>query len=394
VAAAGAKRPPRASRNAERRPAAARASGPSRYYAKHVSALLSDQVGTRQLRRHIRYAQRGVLWRESRLERVRKCGRVPIGDVGLKVRDGVAHYAGLASCGSIWACPVCSAKIRNTRALETSSAASRWVLDGNSLYMVTLTFPHDAGMRLAPLMSLVADGFRAVISGRAWVKLKTRVGIAGQIRAAEVTHGPNGWHPHLHVLVFIDGDLDAAGLAAMTMHFRSGWERFITGAGYRQPSGQHGVVIRRCYSAAEAGAYVAKTQDGGAVGNELARSDLKQGRNGHRTPLEILESFRWTGDLADLALWHEYERATYRRQAITWSNGLKARLATEERTDEEIAAEEVGGDVLMVIDADSWRQVTLAPGLAAYLLDQAEADGRAGVLAALARHGLDASVPP
>lgn len=262
------------------------------------------------------------------------------------------------------------------------------MLGGNSLYMCSFTMPHDYGDRLAPMLRTVADGFRSVLTGRPWLSLKARVGIIGQIRAVEVTHGPNSWHPHLHVLVFIEGDLDAHGLAAMTLHFRGKWEKFITGAGYRQPSARHGVDIRRCYSAAEAGAYVAKIQDGGAVGNELARSDLKAGRNGHRTPFELLESFRWTGDLADLALWHEYEVATKGHQAITWSKGLKARLATADRSDEEIAAEEVGGDTLMVIDSESWRHVTGVPGLAAYLLDQAEANGRAGIVSALTKFGI------
>ena len=82
-------------------------------------------------------------------------------------------------------------------------------------------------------------------------------------------------------------------------------------------------------AAEEAGPYIAKTQDGGAVGNEMARADLKQGRDGHRTPFEILDDFRWTGDLEDLALWHEYERATKGQQAITWSKGLRQMLAVE-----------------------------------------------------------------
>jgi hypothetical protein len=175
----------------------------------------------------------------------------------------------------------------------------------------------------------------------------------------------------------------------MNLHFREKWARFITGAGYRQPSAQHGVDIRRCYSAAEAGAYIAKVQDGGAVGNELARGDLKAGRNGHRTPFEILEDFRHTGDLADLALWHEYEAATKGHQCITWSKGLKKRLEISQKSDEEIAAEEIGGDIVMMIASESWRQITGVPGLPAYVLDQAEAGGRPAIIGALVRYGID-----
>jgi hypothetical protein len=343
---------------------------------------------TRLSRRHVRSAQREVLWRESRLERVRKCGRVTLGgDVAIKAQGGVAHYAGLVTCGSVWACPVCSAKIRNARAQEISAAAARWDQAGNSV-LVTLTMPHDFGMRLARLLPVIADGFRSVISGRAWLRVKAAARVAGTIRSVEVTHGLNGWHPHLHVLVFIDGDPGADGLAALGIHMRARWTRYIQAQGYRAPDLAHGVVIERCTSAAEAGAYIAKTQDGKAPGNELARGDLKRGRAGHRTPLEILESFRWTGDIEDLALWHEYERASKGHQCITWSKGLRSLLAAPERTDEEIAAEEAGGDVLALIPCASWRRVTGIPGLPAYLLDAAERDGAAAVAAALARFGI------
>jgi hypothetical protein len=252
---------------------------------------------------------------------------MPLGQqVALKMGEGVAHYAGLETCGSVWACPVCQAKILNRRAEEISRGAARWHQRGNSVYMTTLTMAHDQGMRLAPLMQVIAGGFRSVISGRPWLRLKKRLGIVGTIRSVEVTHGVNGWHPHLHTLTFLTGDPGAEGLAAFVTHMREKWRRYIIGAGYRSPHDFHGVKVDRCASAAEAGAYIAKTQDGRAVGNELARGDLKHGRADHRTPLEILESFRWTGDLADLALWREYECATYRHQRISWSKGLRALL--------------------------------------------------------------------
>jgi hypothetical protein len=312
------------------------------------------------------------------------------GDVAIKACGGVAHYAGLETCGSIWACPVCSAKIRNARGGEISAAAARWDLAGNSVYMVTLTMPHDFGMKLAALLPVIADGFRSVISGRAWLLVKARARVAGTIRSVEVTHGPNSWHPHLHVLVFIEGDPGAGALAALALHIRSRWARYIKAQGYRSPDLAHGVVIDRCTSAAEAGAYIAKTQDGAAVGNELARADLKTGRHAHRTPLQILEAFRWSGDIEDLALWHEYERATRGHQAITWSKQLRQLLTqSPERTDEEIAAEEIGGAVLVVIEARTWRSVTRIPGLAAHLLDEAERGGAEAVRCALARAAAD-----
>lgn len=387
--------PRRGGRQEARRAPGGRA--PSWHYAKHVSADLDPAADIRVSRRHVRHAQREILWRESALERVRKCGRTPVGGTGhilIRSNAGVAHYAGLATCGSIWACPVCSAKIRSTRATQISTATASWDQLGNSVYMATFTAPHDLGMRLGPLMSAIADGFRTVISGRAWTKLRKRLGIVGTIRAMEVTHGKNGWHPHLHVLIYIEGQADAADLADLTLYLRDRWARFITGAGYRVPHEHHGVDVQRCASAYDAGVYIAKTQDGRAVGNEIARGDLKQGRQGGRTPFEILDDFRWTGDADDLALWHEYERVTKGRQAITWSKGLKALLSVDDRKDEEIAAEEVGGADLAVIQADRWRAIVQVPGLAALLLDRAETGGLQSVNWLLARRGIGPAAPP
>ena len=210
-----------------RRPGARRRArqGPAlAHYAKDVSALLPPRAGVRESRRHKRYAQRQVLWDMSRIERVRKCGRVPTGE-GVTVVDhaGVAHYAGLTTCGSIWACPVCSAKIRAGRAEEIAAGAASWDQAVNSVYMITLTAPHDMGMKLSALLPVIADSFRKVISGRAWLKVKAVAGVAGTIRSIEITHGANGWHPHLHVLVFCRGDPGAEGLAALgSVSARSG----------------------------------------------------------------------------------------------------------------------------------------------------------------------------
>ena len=393
---------------ASAKPAAARAGGRSRaagreapaatwYYAKHVSAYLATDADTRVSRRHVRYAQREVLWSESRLERVRKCGRVPVtegGMVTIKDNAGVAHYSGLATCGSIWACPVCSAKIRSHRALEISTGASNWDRAGNSVYLLTLTMPHDFGQPLAKLMPVIAGSFSAVLKGGSWVRLRDRLGIAGTIRSVEVTHGANGWHPHLHVLVFIEGSLDATGLADLALHVRRVWSRKITASGYRLPN-SHGVDIQRCYSAAEAGQYVAKTQDGRSTGNEMARGDLKSGRNGGRTPFEILDDFRWTGDAGDLALWHEYERATRRHQDIAWSKKLRERLdlAAEELKDEDVAAAEIGGEDLAVIANWQWRRIVAVPGLAGYLLDLAESGGIDAVNEAFRTHKIGKARP-
>lgn len=350
-------------------------------------------------RRTARFAMREVLWRYSTLKRVRACGKVPLGSaVGIRLKDRVAHFAGLVTCGSVHACPCCQAKILNRRAEEASEAASRWHRAGNSVIMVNLTMAHDDGDDLAVMLKVIAGVWRRVQQARMWRVLRERHQVAHLIRSLEHTHGENGWHPHLHVLLFLRGELTAAALADLGIYLKGKWSAELVKAGFRPCDPVHGVTLVPCYSAREAGAYVAKTTDGRAVGNELARGDLKRGRGNHRTPLEILENFRRTGDKADLILWQEYERATKGHQRITWSAGARAELLTgeEEQTDEEIASEEIGGDLLGVVSCRDWfRAIVGVPGRTSAVLDAAE-EGLPQLRALLAALGvaLDERGPP
>ena len=96
----------------------------------------------------------------------------------------------------------------------------------------------------------------------------------------------------------------------------------------------------------------------------------------HRTPFQILEDFRRDGlaDLRqdgvlcdDLRLWWEYEKATFRHQAITWSPALRKLqrewLGAEEKSDDELAAEDVNGQVVVDVSPAALRAVSRVSGL-------------------------------
>jgi hypothetical protein len=104
--------------------------------------------------------------------------------------------------------------------VEISQAAAAWIQADNEVYMLTFTARHVAVMALAALLNLISAAFRSVIRGRPWRRLCDELGIAGTIRSLEVTHGANGFHPHLHCLLFIEGTLDNAGLAKLDLYFK------------------------------------------------------------------------------------------------------------------------------------------------------------------------------
>jgi hypothetical protein len=65
--------------------------------------------------------------------RQRNCGAVPVGDhVEIRIKDGTAYYCGLETCGNLWLCPVCSAKIHHRRATELREALTAWSDTGHA----------------------------------------------------------------------------------------------------------------------------------------------------------------------------------------------------------------------------------------------------------------------
>jgi hypothetical protein len=323
--------------------------------------------------------------------RQRNCGAVPVGDrVEIRIKDGSAYYCGLETCGNVWLCPVCSAKIHRRRAAELRDALEGWEAKGGAVSLATITVPHDLDDPLSLLLDAERDAWKHITTGAAWQRLKRRLGIAGHIIALEFTWGDeNGWHPHYHVLLIHDHDLDATAIAALHAHIHS---RLVTSCrdhGLRQPDQLHAVRIDPNVHAAAAGAYVAKGSDW-TPAEEMARGDLKTGRAGSRTPFQILADYYQTGDTRDRDLWREYSRITRSLAALRWSRGLRSHLpssaALPERTDEELASEDVNGELLAAIDAGFWSCLRLA-GLELAVLVAAEGGNLTAVTALVRARG-------
>lgn len=106
-------------------------------------------------------------------------------------------WHGVITCRHIWTCPVCSAKLRAKR-LEQIDAAMR--KGGGRWQMLTLKFSHRRGMPLKGLLDGLAAALRWVKQGGSMQRLWARK-VTASVRATEVTHGANGWHPHAHLLL-------------------------------------------------------------------------------------------------------------------------------------------------------------------------------------------------
>jgi len=133
-------------------------------------------------------------------------------DVGLHLREGTddapnrrAHWSGLERCGSIWACPVCSAVIRSHRASEISRMVKNGEDMGLNLIFVTMTLRHKWGDALSGNLDALLTGWRKLQTRPAYRKLIKRYSIIHYLRGTEITLGRNSGHPHIHLDVEYSG---------------------------------------------------------------------------------------------------------------------------------------------------------------------------------------------
>jgi hypothetical protein len=353
-------------------------------------------VVSRMQRREARYKLRAALRQVTSLKRLRSCGLPLGGPMLVRLKDGVHHYSGLSTCGYGYACPVCAAKIRFNRAHEVSQAVVAALHQGLSALFVTRTIPHSAEDKLGVTLGLLAEGRRYVANQTVVKVVRQAAGYIGGIAAKEITYGLNGWHPHSHDIEYMEHELSLAHFAALSNVYYEYLNRFYSMYGFYGLSRQHGVRVEQVQLDGIAlASYVAKLQEGSAfrlhTAHELARADLKQGRAGSLMPFDILSEFFGTGDMALLELYHEYENECFGRSVIRFTKGLRARLLPHEaeKTDEELAALQVGGVDVMRFEGWFYHKIARVPGLEGKVLTALDTGGFAALVELLTVYHLD-----
>lgn len=344
-----------------------------------------------------RYTARGWLRRESTLRRVQTCGRWATGDaVSVKVSataDGRrAGLGGVVSCGSVWACPVCSEKVNAGRQAELSQGMRAWHAKGGAVLFGTLTLRHNKGDRLKDLLAAVSPAWNRTTSGagaqwngskpkkdgtRSEIGDKRRFGIAGYVRLEETKHGDNGWHPHLHFLLFLDAALSSDQVADLQGRMFGRWETALADQGYSVLESV-GIDLRPVMPGDQLADYFAKGTytTASAAAYEVTGSHSKKAGKGGRTPFELLGAVVEQGDADALDLWHEWERASKGRRQLTWSRGLRALLALEvEKTDQQLVDDaDLTGTEEASIGKRGWKWIAKNPQRVCDLLEAVEAD--------------------
>lgn len=331
--------------------------------------------------------------------RTAKCKYITVaGAVGVHAscEHNSAFYSGLMNCGSVWACPVCAAKVQERRREEIADAIAWAYHQGLQPVMVTLTFPHYMWQKLAELMEQQADALHRFRAGASWSRYKKKVGYEGLIRSLELTFGANGWHPHTHELWFLSSLVDAE---AMKAELLERWKACCARAGLLDLDNAEQVAAFEAHAIdvkgwCDASDYLAKQDDSRHWGadRELAKASSKAGRAKGKHPFGLL-SAAVVGDKQAGARYIEYAGVMKGKRQLYWSAGLKGRVGIVDRTDEELAEEERdSAEMLGLLDLSDWKLVREA-GKRTQLLDAAESGGWPAVLA-LIRSLTRQRVPP
>lgn len=283
------------------------------------------------------------------------CLRKPIPTQMIElVKSGdTAHYRGLQICGSVWSCPVCSARISEKRRKQLTVGVNK---SGYHPVMVTCTLSHGREHKLQETLDRLLSAWNKTITGAWWAGDKRR-GLTGfkatydldyWIRSLEPTYGlENGWHPHLHVLFLLPRAIGSDDLELLEDMLRERWAVIVASLGGY--ANEHGIdVVAGNEALAQ---YVAKTGlDSGheiqdrdkaldgkwTVAHEMAKSTSKTGTiEGHYTPLQLLdlsEKHAWARQA-----WLEYAETMKGKKQMSFSKGCKDLLGIDDLTEEELA---------------------------------------------------------
>jgi hypothetical protein len=277
-----------------------------------------------------------------------------------------AAFVGLQTCGSVWVCPVCAGKVAPRRGGEIVAAMAAHKAAGGKVTLLTLTAPHQRADNLVDLLAKQKKALNSFKNDRHVKAIFKAMGIIGDIKALEVTHGRlspqnNGWHPHYHILQFggLGADyvpLDWLQIVDIEDVLYQRWAAACVRAGLGEPSRAHGLKLDDGSKAAK---YVSKW----GLEDEMTKGHTKKALHGE-TPFDFLRSYLADpNDKQAGALFREFAEAFKGKRQLVWSRGLKKRYAIGELSDEELSAQtDDQARLLGQITLEQWCDVLAVEG--------------------------------
>ena len=308
-----------------------------------------------------RYSLQSTIRTILKTYRVARCLRSPISvshhiSIFKNAQFNSVFFGGLQTCGSVWHCPVCAAKISERRVIEVQQAIDYCQALGGSVSFVTRTVPHDKQDSLKTILYQFRDAERFLKKHRQYKNLLKTFESFGQIKVFEITVGLNGWHLHVHEIHLHQNKQSLENLAIFEENFYNLWASVAVLAGFEEPSRAFGLQVQNGDFAA---AYLAKfgkeSKSNWNVSREITKQHIKKSKSGF-SPFDLIRAYRdkQTDFLAGLIL--EYGETMHGQQQLIWSNGLKKLVAVEIVSDAEISAAQDAAAVLLgLLSLKQWR---------------------------------------
>lgn len=387
--------------------------GPLDTYANNLDTLVSDAAQERFLKRTEEAKIRGTIRKISQLQRVRKCGHTIrrkegiglVADMTLPSEKRISGFRGLYSCASVWACKRCSAVIGIQRVKEVRKAVDEWVTNGavipqgryvpddrwieeddqwfdpetgeirdkqprkkifedvehasGEIAFLTLTIRHKSTDDLDTMWRAISKAWERTTRSNNILKR----GMPGYIRAAELTHGKNGFHLHLHVILLVpsgwSSSVETDAKDNRPPHVKHGdsifktWKESVGRLGYESYKSAFDLSMitseKDIKDAVEKiSRYTTKASKTWDVALELAGAFAKTASGDNLSPQQILavihadmSGFEHSFTDAQIsryrAVYATYEEASHGKRQMTWSAGLKKAMKIDEIDDQKIA---------------------------------------------------------
>ncbi len=311
------------------------------------------------------------------------CLRVPVPDaqtvdIFRKQKTGHVYYANLCTCKMVWLCPVCAARISANRTAvilglvtqidETGFAneTGEPVIHRGLKYhvaMMTYTIGHKLADPLPRSMAKLKTAYHRLWSGKRAQQFMAAYDIVGTLRAFEVTHGDNGWHPHIHTLLVSRQPLDFQTCQQIWSHVGRRWSEEIesTGGyvtldrGLDVTSGRESLA----HYISNAGNKIMRVKLDPAIVYEETKTPAKLGHRAGRTLWELL-AWYVRGDVESGRLWQQAQTVLKGTRQLLASPGIVAELKDAEVLNDSFTGVEQtdSGDVLLAqLTLDEWRLV-------------------------------------
>jgi hypothetical protein len=261
---------------------------------------------------------------------------------------------GTALCKEIWRCPTCSMKLLKGRASEILQLTQAHQNKGYKLGFVTLTVQHSKDDTLKQTLDKLLNNYRKFQSHKHFRTLKNTY-LIGQVKSLEITiTKQNGWHPHLHILYFYK-TTQTDGIEDIQNKIITDWANYTDGS----PKAQNQQVV---YTDKHITDYITKWD---AI-QELT-NDFKKTSKGIK-PFQLLTiltkkqhyfkslTFKKSIDFTT-SLWLEYVETTKGKRRITTSRKLNELYKIEEKTDEQILAQNPDGEKIISFSQDTWKTI-------------------------------------